>query len=169
VRVRSFCIAALFLSIGVLAPLGAVGRPQKPDASSGPLVSAGVRHDTSPPLRDAVPKPVKPGNDREVPIRVPSRLAGKPKPGLAREDPLRQRELGTAAPAPTSLIFEGQSDDDNARVLREHRQLRLQDSSGVVQAAGLLAPALDAPTPGEGQGSPSPGDEVGPSVRLRFS
>ena len=116
-RARSLCVAALFLSVGSLAPLGAVGQPQKPDAASRPLVSAAVRHDTSPPLRDAAPKPVKPGNDREVPIRVPSRLAGKPKPGLVREDPLRQREPGNGPPAPTSLIFEGQSDDDNAAVV----------------------------------------------------
>ncbi len=115
-RFRSLCFAALFSSISSFAPLSAAGGPPRA-AAPGPRVSGAVRHDTSSPLRQAVAKPMKPGNDKQVPIRLPSRLAGKPKPELVREDPLRQRGPGPGASAPTSLIFEGQSDDDNAAVL----------------------------------------------------
>jgi len=114
-RFRAVCIAAIF-GLGSVAAFPAVGQAATP-GTPVPRVFADTRHDTSPPLREALPKPVRPGQDREIRIRIPDRIAGKPKPSAVEEDPLRQRELGTAPPAPPSLNFEGQSDDDNAAVV----------------------------------------------------
>jgi hypothetical protein len=106
-------ISAIGLAFGVIVPLQAA----TPSSAAAPRVSRAVRHDTSPALRDIPGKPVLPSASREISVpRLPSRLASKPKPA-GREDPVRQRDFGLAAPTAPSLIFDGQSDDENAAVL----------------------------------------------------
>ncbi len=93
-------------------------------ADSAPVlerVGFAVRHDTSPPLREmALPPPVRPGVDREVPIRVPADLPARVRPTAPAPDALRQSEARpfeiSGPTPPPSLSFRGLSDDDNALV-----------------------------------------------------
>lgn len=109
-------ISAICVAFGVMVPLRSAAQSSS-NTRFKARVSSDVRHDTSPPLREIRSKPVLPGASREVEIRVPSKIAGKPKPEVGREDPLRQRAVGSAAAPPLSLTFEGQSDDENAAVV----------------------------------------------------
>jgi hypothetical protein len=107
------CIAAIVVGSGAFAVLPAAVKAL-PGAPPPFRLSSDLHHDTSPPLREALPKPVRPGSDREIERRIPSRIAGAPKPAAAPEDTLRQRAVGAAPPVPALFTFEGQSDDDNA-------------------------------------------------------
>ena len=106
-------ISAIGVALGVILPLRAVAL----SSTSTPRVSSAIRHDTSPALRDIPAKPVRPSASREISVpRLPSKIAGRPEPA-GREDPVRQRNFGPSAAGAPSLIFDGQSDDENSAVL----------------------------------------------------
>jgi len=77
-----------------------------------------VKHDVSPSLATLAKRaPSEGAADKEVSIKVPSRLPGRAKPANAGPDRLRQvSPSGERTPAPL-LSVEGISDDDNSRLV----------------------------------------------------
>ena len=112
-------VASVFLIVALSASALAAAQGELPDL---PTMAQAVRHDTSSPLRDLVPRPPQRAiANRQIRLRVPVDLTDRftPAPGL--EDPVRQIDASPtpgASPTPSlSNNFKGLSDDDNAAVL----------------------------------------------------
>jgi hypothetical protein len=123
-----------------------------------------VKHDISAPLSSLVQRTrAGSGAEKEVPIKVPPRLPGRPKPADAGPDRVRQQGPGTGTTPPPLLSFEGISDDDNSRLLGF--RVVPPDTQGdvgrnhYVQWVNLLIAVYDK-TSGRRVFGPAPGNSV---------
>ena len=109
--VTALSFTTLIAALATLAGAPTAAQSRRTETGSA------VRHDVSAPLSMLARRvPESGGAEKEVPIKVPSRLPGRAKPADAGPDPLRQRGVAGAATPPPLLSFEGISDDDNARI-----------------------------------------------------
>jgi hypothetical protein len=108
---------ALSLATLTAAVASSIGAPTAAQTRKIETGSA-VKHDVSAPLSALAQRvPRTGGADKEVSIKVPSRLPGRAKPADAGPDGVRQKAPGGIMTPPPLLSFEGISDDDNAAVV----------------------------------------------------